>query len=132
MFLANGPTIGSKYFLRNQISGNLIWLICLFSICQICLIDIVPSFLIWQRKNIFTWNNRIASLGNDIADYTALVHANEANKANLHHWEYNVYVQRSEVKTGNHNLPIIAPKQLQNFLQSSVRLPKQINYYISS
>ena len=54
IILANGPTICSKYFLRNQISGNLIWLISLFSISQICLIDIVPSFLIWQRKNVFT------------------------------------------------------------------------------
>ena len=124
---AIGLRICSKYFLRNQIIYWVLWLICLFSISQICLIGIVASFLIWERKNIFTWNNRIASLGNDTADYTALVHANEANKAKLYHWLYNVYIQRSAVKTGNYNLPIIAPQQLQNFLQSSVWLPKQID-----
>ena len=58
----------------------------LFNISQMCLmISIVACFLIWQSKNIFPWNNRIASLGNYMADYTALAHANEAAKARLHH-----------------------------------------------
>lgn len=57
-----------------------------FNISQMWLmIGIVACFLIWQSKNIFTWNNKIASLGNYIADYTALAHANEANKARLNH-----------------------------------------------
>lgn len=56
----------------------------LFNIIQMCLmIGIVACFLIWQSKNIFTWNNRIASLGNYSADYIALAHANEAYKAKL-------------------------------------------------
>lgn len=57
------------------------------------MIGVVSCFLIWQSKNIFTWNNRIASSGNYIADYTALAHANEANKATLCHLEYDVYVK---------------------------------------
>lgn len=74
------------------------------------MIGIVACFLIWQSKNIFTWNNKIASLGNYIADYTALAHANEANKARLNHWEYDVYVKGLKRKTGSHNLLIILPK----------------------
>lgn len=49
------------------------------------MIVIVACFLIWQSKNIFTWNNRIASLGNYFADYMALAYSNEANKARLNH-----------------------------------------------
>lgn len=57
------------------------------------MIGVVACFLIWPSKNIFTWNNRIASSGNYIADYIALAHANEANKARLYHLEYDVYVK---------------------------------------
>lgn len=61
-------------------------LIRLFNVSQMCLmIGIAACFLTWHSKNIFTWNNRIASLGNYIADYTALAHANEAKKARLNH-----------------------------------------------
>lgn len=80
------PGFTGKYFLRSQILYRIVLLIHLFKVSQMCLMmSIVACFLIWQSENIFTWNNRIASSGDCIADYTALAHANEANKARLNH-----------------------------------------------